>query len=260
MSLAEPNDWSGLQLFARYAYPPNERGYCGPGDHLALLEYRSSGVIDEGLARLAKAFHGPWPYLELLATSTGAGGPFSKRVVEAYWVGNDLLDRIDIRSFGNTVEDRFKARVGKGWTRMAEAIPGGIPHHSFHVFVTYPWVGLLTESDRGEPLEILDRCRIRWGVVEAVEGDTAVVRSQPLTWDRKRLGLGAPRPETVTVTVGGLGLADPLHPGDWVSMHWGWVCDRLDRRQLADLKRFSLRQLANTNSELAHPGPAMVLG
>ena len=255
------DELSGLQLFARYAYPPNERGYCGPDDHMALLEYRTRGVTDAGLAELARKFHGPWPYLKMMAEKTGAGGPFSLRVVEAYWVGNELLDAIAPADFGNTVEGRFKPRIGnKKWGWMAEAIPGGIPHHSFHVFVTYPWVGLLTESDRGEPLEILDKCRIRWGKVHAVQGEKAVVESQPLTWDGKRLELGAPQLETVTLASGGLGFIGSLKAGDWVSMHWTWVCDRLRPRQLADLKRFSARQLAMTNDDLAHPGPAMVLG
>ena len=254
-------DWSGLQLFARYAYAPNERGYCGPDDHLALLEYRSLGLVDRGLAELAAAFTGPWPYLKLMAEKTGARGPFSRRIVEAYWVGNDLLDAVGTIDFGNVVEERFKSRVGRRmWSHMAEAVPGGIPHHSFHVFVTYPWVGLLTESDRGEPLEILDQCRIRWGKVYAVEGEHAVVRSRPLIWDGKRLDLGPPRLETVTLAVGGLGFTEKLQPGDWVSMHWGWICDRLSPRQLADLRRFSARQLVMTNDDLAHPGPAMVLG
>jgi hypothetical protein len=253
-------DWSGLQLFARYAYPPNERGYCGPDDHLALLEYRTAGVVDAGLAELAKAFHGPWPYLKLLAEKTGAGSPFSRRIVEAYWVGNELLDQVGVLDFGNTIEERFRHRVGRNWLRIAETVPGGVPHHSFHVFATYPWVGLLTESDRGEPLEILDRCRIRWGRVEAVAADTAVVKSRSLTWDGKRLELGTAQLETVTMAVGGLGFTEPLQPGEWVSMHWSWICDRLTPRQLADLKRFSIRQLAMTNDDLAHPGPAMVIG
>jgi hypothetical protein len=175
-------------------------------------------------------------------------------------VGNDLLDRVGTLDFGNTVEEKFRHRVGGKWPGLAEAVPGGVPHHSFHVFVTYPWVGLLTESDRGEPLEILDRCRIRWGRVEAVEADSAVVTSRPLTWDGARLDLGAPRLETVTMAVGGLGFTEPLQPGDWVSMHWSWICDRLDARQLTDLKRYSARQLAMTNDDLAHPGPATVLG
>jgi hypothetical protein len=176
-------------------------------------------------------------------------------------VGNDLLDIVGTIDFGNTVEEGFKSRVGRAmWSHMAEAVPGGIPHHSFHVFVTYPWVGLLTESDRGEPLEILDQCRIRWGKVHAVAGEQAVVRSRPLVWDGKRLDLGPPRLETVTFAVGGLGFTEKLRPGDWVSMHWAWICDRLSPRQLADLRRFSARQLVMTNDDLAHPGPAMVLG
>ncbi len=252
--------WSGLQMFARYAYPPNERGYCGPDDHLALLEYRSSGVVDRGLAQLAEAFKGPWPYLNLMAEKTGAGGPFSRGVVEAYWVGNELLDRVGTIDFGHTVEHEFRPRLGRNWHGFAEAIPGGIPHHSFHVFVTYPWVGLLEENHRGEPLRILDQCRIRWGQVAAIEGEQAVVTSEPLTWDGKRLALGSPRQETVTVSVAGLGLKEPLRPGDWVSMHWTWICDRLDRRQLRDLEFYSKRQLKMTNEELAHPGPATILG
>ena len=59
-------DASGLRLFARYAYPPNLRGFCGPDDHQALLEYGTSGVVDPGLAELAKAFIGPMPYLKVM--------------------------------------------------------------------------------------------------------------------------------------------------------------------------------------------------
>lgn len=261
MGLVAVNDplHAGLRMFARYAYPPNERGYCGPDDHRALLEYRTAGIADSGLAELARAFHGPWPYLKLMSERTGVGDPFSERIVEAYWVGNDILDRIDTVDFGNTVEERFRPRVGRKWPGMAEAIPGGVPHHSFHVFVTYPWVGLL-DSGRGEPLHILDRCRIRWGRVESVESDRAVVTTRPLCWDGTRLFLGDPRPESAILSVGGLGFVEPLVAGEWVSLHWEWVCDRLDRRQLADLKRFSARQLEMTNEDLAHPGPAMVLG
>lgn len=262
MSLTTPtvDEWSGLQLFARYAYPPNERGYCGPGDHLALLEYRSAGITDAGLAELAKAFHGPWPYLQLMATATGAGAPFSHRIVEAYWVGNDLLDAIDSHAFGNVVESRFRPRTGTDWPKMADAIPGGLPHHSFHVFVTYPWVGLLKESHRGEPLHILDQCRIRWGRIDAVIGDRAVVTSRPLTWDGRRLALGDTRQETVAFALDGSGTEDGLEAGDWVSMHWGWVCEKLDARQLADLRRFSIRQLDMTNNDLQHPGPHVAFG
>lgn len=254
------NDWSGLQLFARYAYPPNERGYCGPADHRALLEYRTTGQTDPGLAQLASAFTGPWPYLKLMSEKLGVGDPFDYRIVEAYWVGNKLLDRVGTLDFGNTIEHKFKPRVGRRWQDMSDAIPWGVPHHSFHVFVTYPWVGLLEESDRGEPLQILDQCRIRWGQVVSTSGDQAIVKSQPLVWEQKQLRLGAMRLETATLAKDGLGFTEQLDPGEWVSLHWTWVCDRLSKTQLQALRTHSIRQLQVTNRKLARPGPAMVLG
>ncbi len=252
---------SGLATFVRYAYPPNLRGFCGPDDSTALREYGLSGLVDDGLVQLAKSFTGPWPYLSLLAMEAGIADPFDGRVVEAYWLGNALTDRVDLAAFGNRIESEFKGRAGKDWGHMAEAIPAGaVPHHGFHVFGVYPWVGLLTQTDRGEPLEILDRCRIRWGRVVASSGDTAVVRSRPLLWDGHRLELGAPQLETVTQGVAGDGFIDPVVPGEWVSLHWDWVCDRLTDRQLRNLRRFTARQLDLTNHRLGHPGPQMVMG
>src|SRR5512141_849475 len=78
---------NGAILFARYAYPPNELGYCGPPDHKALLEYGSGQAFDPGLVELARGFAGAWPYLEFIAAQTGIRTPLDRRVVEAYWLG-----------------------------------------------------------------------------------------------------------------------------------------------------------------------------
>ncbi len=250
----------GASLFARYAYPPNELGYCGPPDHRALLEYGSANVVDPGLVQLARGFDGAWPYLELIAGETRIPNPLDRRVVEAYWIGNTLLDRIDMSSFGNSLTDRFRRRAGSSFGFLAEHVPAGaVPHHSFHVFGVYPWVGLLG-SDRGEtPLYVLDRCRIRWGTIVALEADQAIVRSRPLTWDAKALALGAPQLETVTRAVSGVGFVPDLAAGDQVSMHWGWICDRLSAAQLRNLRAYTARQLVITNHGVAHPGPAAAL-
>lgn len=256
--VAPPID--GATLFARYAYAPNERGYCGPSDHRALLEYGAAGVVDGGLGQLARGFAGAWPYLELIAGATGLADPLDRRVVEAYWVGNRLLERVDMASFGAALTDRFRSRAGSSWGYLAESVPAGaVPHHSFHVFGIYPWVGLLGQSHRGEPLQILDRCRIRWGQVQSVTGDLVVLRYRPLTWDGRRLGLGAAVLETATRALDGLGFVDDLVAGEWVSLHWGWVCDRLSTRQLQALRRYTARQLEITNVRVAHPGPAAAL-
>lgn len=251
----------GPTLFARYAYAPNERGYCGPADHRALLDYGATRTVDPGLEQLARGFAGAWPYLAFIAQATGLGDPLARRVVEGYWLGTSTLDGIDMQVFGRALEDRFRPVTGSSWTFLAEAIPAGaVPHHSFHVFEVYPWTGLLASYRGGHPLHVLDRCRIRWGQVVSSHGDQVVVRYQPLTWDGAALGLGPPETETATRAVGGVGFVDDLLPGEWVSLHWGWVCDRLTSTQLASLRRSTGRQLEITNRKAGHPGVAMTLG
>lgn len=265
-AIAHPRDPSllhnqGALCFAHYAYAPNERGFCGSDDHRALLEYGAAGVVDDGLAGLARAFNGAWPYLQLIAEETGIGDPLDARVVEAYWLGSPLLERLDRGRFGRSLEDRFRHRAALGWQSLAEVISGGgLPSHAFHVLAVYPWVGLLGR-ERGEtPLHILDRCRIRWGRVEAVQGDAVLVRNQTLEWTGHRLILGPPIMERVRRAIDGRGFANEIVEGDWVSLHWDWVCERLSAAKLTNLRRYHAYQLGVTNRRLAHPGPAMVLG
>ncbi len=230
----------GPLLFARYAFPPNELGYCGPADHAALRGYGLAGATDPGLTRLAQAFSGAWPYLRLIAAANRIADPLDARVVEAYWIGNDLLTSVGMPEFGALVDDAFRGRAGRGWAAIAGTIPAGaLPHHSFHVFCVYPWAGLLREGRTEPSLHILDRCRIGWGQVASVpDGGTVMVRQRQLTWDGRTLGLGhsAPRPAST-------GFVSGLLPGDWVSLHWDSVCDRLTIAQLRTLRRLTIRHM-----------------
>ena len=232
---------AGPLLFARYAFPPNERGLCGPDDHAALREYAAAGVTGPGLVRLAGGFAGAWPYLELIAAANKLTDALDARVVEAYWVGNSLLDNVRMPDYGAFLDERFRARAGRGWEHIAGAVPAGaVPHHSFHVFLAYPWIGLLREG-RAEPsLRVLDSCRISWGRVIGAgpAAGTVLVLRRPLCWDGRELSYGPAVPHQAAT-----GFVTGLRPGDWVSMHWNCVCDRLSQRQLLALCRFSARHL-----------------
>ena len=253
---------TGPQLFARYAFPPNERGLCGPADNGALGGYATAGVTDRGLAELARQFAGAWPYLELIAHGCGIDDPLDRRVVEAYWVGNGLLDTIPVTQIGDSMQDRFRRQVGSSFPFLAEGVlAGGVPHHSFAVFCVYPWTGLLGDDRKAKhALTVLDRCRIRWGRVTAVHGDQAIVEYRPLGWDGRLLTLGEPLTEMARLALDGTALARGIAPGDRVSLHWDWVCDKLTPRQLRSLRTYTMRHLDMVNHRVEHPGPVAILG
>lgn len=236
---------SGPLLFARYAYPPNALGYCGPQDHRALLEYAAAGVVDRGLRELAQGFEGAWPYLRLIAEAAGIRDPLNRQVVEAYWIGSPLLQRVDVTRLCRFLDDRFRAYAGPRLPQLtAAALRRAVPHHNFHVFCVSPWVGLLRSGRVDEPLRVLDQCRIRWGTVLSVEGDAAVVRSRGLMWDGWTVRPGPLRTEQATVATDGLATGPIPRPGEVVALHWDRICDRLDRRGLTALRHHTTRAVA----------------
>jgi hypothetical protein len=248
---------AGPLLFARYAYPPNALGYCGADETQLLLEYGSAGASDGGLAELARTFEGAWPYLTLIAAANEIADPLDPRVVEAYWIGNGLLDRVRPEELARHVEDRFRGRIGRTWRRVLDSVAAGaVPHHSFHVFAVYPWLGLLRTGLVDQPLDVLDQCRTTAAVVESANGSLARVLARPLVWDGRTLALGAWAPREVRWRDDGHALVGALRPGDWVSLHWDFVCDRLEPAGAARLERVTRRVLASVN---ATPSTAVAL-
>jgi Family of unknown function (DUF6390) len=262
MNDATPRVVPGPVLFARYAFPPNSHGFCGPADSAGFFEYGVTGRDDGGLRAMARQFAGAWPYLELIAGATGLADPLDRRVVEAYWIGSPRLDMVGTPSVGNSMEDRFRSLTGARFAGITEGVlAGGVPHHSFAVFCIYPYTGLLTDCRKApHALTVLDRCRIRWGRVRAVRGDQVVVESRPLIWDGVRLELGAPETETAVRSVDGVGMVGELEPGDWVSLHWEWVCDRIAPAQVDRLRRYTERHLAIVNDQESRSAVPALLG
>jgi hypothetical protein len=245
---------AGPLVFARYAYPPNALGYCGPADSGALLEYTAGQVSDAGLAALARQFSGAWPYLALIAAANGYPDPLAAAVVEAYWLGSPLLERIPARLLADHVVGRFTDRIAHPEGELAElALSGGRAHHNFHVFSVYPWTGLLRAGHVEEPMRVLDSCRIRWGTVRSVHSGHIEVEARPLRWTGRELALGPVATQVARTAL-------PLRAGDTVSLHWDWVCDVVDAGRLAALRRYTASQLRVANRTLRRPVADLVLG
>lgn len=233
---------TGDALFARYAYPPNELGYCGPPDPAELLR---AGT----LSAHAREFDGAWPYLQALADAVGGADPLDDAVVRSYWIGGDLLDRVDPDGLLHRLRTAFGGQA-TGLLAELSGPEGVLAHHSFHVFVVYPWVRFL-DRDPVTPVRIMQNCRIRSGVVESVTDEHAVITSRPLVYADGLLALGAPAVDRVRWSRDGASLAAMPRPGDTVSAHWDWACGTLTAAECAGLAAATTATLALVNSARA---------
>ena len=248
MTLAPPAvTRSGMLRFIRYAFMPNRLRYCGGDDNSTLFEYGIEQAVDGGLPTLLRRFTGALPYLQLIARSNAIADPFDARVIEAYWIGNDLLQGVEVRQLYDHLVERFRTQM-HGRTReliLGKAPAGARPHHSFHVLDVHSRLGELDHS-----LATLDNCRVSWGRVVSVALGELVVNRVPLLLREGKLVLADPIPERITRQVDGRGFTDQAQPGDWISIHWGWACEVLTEVQVANLERFTRHNLAIANQTI----------
>ena len=233
--------------FIRYAFMPNHLGYCGGRSSEVLLEHGSEGRADSRLKPLLAEFSGAVPYLRTIAGANGIADPFDPRVVEAYWLGNDLLAGVEAADLYRSLEERFgKHLPAKLRDQVLRKPPAGAkPYHLFHVLDVYRHL----EAD-SVGMAAMESCRISWGQVREVDGASVTVDRQPLVMVDGKLALGEVRAERVLRAFEGRGFADDLSPGDWVSIHWGWICERLDAPRLAHLQKASAHALAMANQTI----------
>ncbi|MEO7351147.1 MAG: DUF6390 family protein [Marmoricola sp.] len=231
----------GAALFARFAYPPNELGYCGPEGAEALLDQEATDEI----TRRARGFDGAWCYLEFLAEAVGCADPLDERVVSAYWMGGELLDSIDPEALVTRLEDRFRGQLGGSWR---QAHGRALPHHSFQVFEVYPWAGLLGQAATATAITVLDRCRIRAGEVLTVRRESARVRCRPLVWTSEGLVLGESHEEEVRWSVGGRSLIAPPEQGALVALHWDWVAQPVTPEEARMIEELEARHRARISA------------
>ncbi|MGH2772967.1 MAG: DUF6390 family protein [Actinomycetota bacterium] len=238
---------SGLLLFIQYGFMPNHLGYCGGNENQELLEHAVAGQSEPALASLLAKFTGAFPYLKTIAEANKITDPFDPKVVEAYWLGNGLLDRVTPGHMARALDDRF----GKQLTRkMRDQIfgklpQGGRPFHLFHVIDVYRHL-----ESKEISVMAMENCRISWGTVKGIEPGELVVDRRPLIAKGNKLVLGPGRTEKVMRNLDGKGFVDQARVGDTVSIHWGWACQVLTVRQAENLVRYSEQHLRLANQTI----------
>jgi len=233
---------SGLKLAALYGFYPQRKGYCGPLEKSAtqsLLRYISgSKESEEKIRNILKEFKGAFSYYKLISESNKIKDPFDDKVVEAYWIGNELLEKVPVESLKKMILEDF---TGSGFLSIEEAeerikkiSQASKPHHSFHVLVLGAVSGRVElEGD------MKDLCRISWGRVEEKKEEEMIISFLPLVFnERYKLGEKIEKETNWDEKI-----IPHLKIGDWVSVHWNYPIQILNKERVYALKKYTQETL-----------------
>lgn len=228
----------GLRIAASFGLMPNKLGFCGPQaseEQKALREYLYFGKNPKKARKIMSRFEGAYSYYLLIARKNKIRNPFDEKVVSAYWIGNELLEKVDASDLKKMILSRFTkpGLLDKGEAlRRIEKIPQNAkPHHSFHVFI----LGTVTGKIDLNTVKLKDICRPGWGKIKRIDDKKSEVsvEYQPVTnayrlgrikkrkvdWDRKIL------PE--------------LKAGDQVAFHWNMIAKLLSKEEVKNIKKYT---------------------
>jgi hypothetical protein len=234
----------GFQLAARFSLATNRLQYCGPSDaeptlYRAIVEGSGREEAESALAR----FEALYPYLEAIAQRHGLR-PFDREVVEAYWIGNSLLEGYGRAGFAPILRALQRRGLPEFVAREREAsLPeDAIPHHLFHV----AFVGAGAVTGHVETtLATIEACRPALAEVRSIGRDRLEVRRPTLRLRAGALSLGEAGAGSVSFD---RKMFPSLEVGDQVAVHWGWAATRLDPGQARALERYTERSLAAANA------------
>jgi len=244
-------DTSGVARVSRYAFPPNSFALCGPNRQADLSWYAGSQETDRGTEEIIAQFRTLYPYLRLIAAENGIPNPFDDRVVEAYWVGNRLLAAVPAHEYIVHLDETLKLKRSlrrKEKEKLFDKVAhGALPHHAFHVLNVPTRTGHLTIS---ATVAAMDACLINWGKVTEIYPDALFVETRPLVMQADTRAFGT----TVHRKIRNQGRHDTIfrsiRVGDWVSFHWGYLCEKLtpESRRNLELYTNSALYFANITS------------
>ena len=236
----------GVALCARFSIATNRLQFCGPSDAEPDL-YRAI-TTGEGHAEARQhlsRFEALMPYLEAIGRKHGLD-PFDRQVVEAYWVGNSLLDALDAGDFRSLLDALVRRGLPRSFAQhLGEHLPSRpLFHHAFHV--SFVGVGNVTGHVE-TTLANMEACRPAWGTVRARNGSRLTVERSSWAVRDGRLVVGPSK--TVEVSFDPRVLPE-VRVGAEVALHWDWPALQLEATQRTALEEYSRRSIESANEAL----------
>jgi len=241
----------GVARCTRYAFGPNRLHLCGPDMNQEVLAYINAGASDQGLTNILQGFNTLFPYLKEIARANHIKDPFDSNVVEAYWLGNKLLDTIPAKTFYHHLTDNLKLKKKTPTKQFSyltgKLARGALMHHSFHVLNVWHRTG---HSDSEHTLDSLDKCRISWGKIIKIDGPLLTASRQPLTLKDGKLALGPPQQVKIHRRLEASTILDHIKTDDTITIHWDLPCEIISPTQLQNLKKYTALSIKLANQTI----------
>ncbi len=214
-----------IELLSRFSYRPALLAQCKDKetdkalDAAKLYGYILAKTEQSDVQDLLRKFPTMMPYLELIANRTG-NSVFDYAVGEAYWIGNDLLDKISFEDIQKTLP-------------MSKIPEDAVPHHSLSVLLS------------GAATDIMDKCLITWGRIKEIKETGLLVRYQALQYNNRYYF----EPKEKNVSYDKKLLPD-IKIDDIVAIHWEFAVKKLDDKEADNLMNYTVKNTEAVNKEL----------
>ena len=233
----------GLQLAAKFVLPAYRNGSCGTGELpekqlvKCITEGNCKGVRNE-FSKLATMY----PYLETIRTILGYSSPFHPDVVRAYWLGSDNLSKAEPKHFEQLLDNLVSQGFPEGQLDEVRKIAPStfVPTHLYPVLLSR-----LLGPGSLEDLSSVNDCMVRWGVINSIKEEKALVAPLSLVNENGNLKTG--RIET-DVGFDSKLLETELKEGDEVAIHLKWVSKKISPMESISLLKWTLEVLRAYNN------------
>lgn len=234
---------SGLKLAILYSLTPNRLGFCGPqksSDQEKLISFLLGKGSEKEVRKILSKFEAAYNYYKLIANKNNIRDPLNIKVIEAYWLGNKLLEKVSAEDLGKMILKNFvKPNLltkEKALERIDIIPESSKAHHSFHVLI----LGSITGRVDFSNIKLKDICRPGWGKVIYVKGNKVLVEYEPLSKEKERIKLGRKKRKYIYWDSK---LVPDISAGDWVSFHWNFLVQKLEKDNVKNLEKYTKNNL-----------------
>jgi hypothetical protein len=234
----------GIKFASRYSFRPNILGLCGPENDFKLFNYVVGKDNNKSeTKKLLEKFIGAFAYYRLIAKANKITNPFDYRVVEAYWIGNNLLKKVKGEDLKKMIIADFTGHslLNKNiiLSLIKKMSSNFLPHHSFHVFYLGSITGVVPKN-----LKTLNSCCVSWGRIKEIKDKSFVVLKSNLVSKNRKIIFDKPVRQKILfkltsfeqIRENNQSFIKNPHVGDNISIHWNWACDKLNKKSLENLK------------------------